>query len=87
MLGRLAACCLPSQRVWTAAELFTRLDELAGADVFMPLYESRMREPGMPDLTDLYAELGIEPTSDTAVRLTDAGRRSAVREAIMAPKP
>jgi predicted metalloprotease with PDZ domain len=86
VLGRLAACCLPSRRVWRADELFARLDQAAGRDVFMPLFEAQMREPGMPDLAALYADLGIEPLSDSHVRLSRSGRLTSVREAIMAPR-
>lgn len=86
VLGRLADCCLPSERVWTAVELFSRLDALAGEQVFMPLYEQLDARPGMPDLTELYAELGIEPMSGDRVRLSGDARLAAVREAIMARK-
>jgi len=85
VLGRLAACCLPSSRVWRADELFAKLDELAGSDVFVPLFEAQMQTNGFPDLRALYADLGIEPVSDEHVRLTDSGRLAAVREAIMRP--
>lgn len=86
VMGRLADCCLPSARVWRADELFARLDEVAGTDLFVPRFEARMRTPGMPDLGPLYAELGIEPVSDTGVRLSASGRLATVREAIMAPR-
>ncbi|MGE3463440.1 MAG: hypothetical protein AB7I04_16130 [Pseudomonadales bacterium] len=86
VLGRLADCCLPSARVWRADELFAKLDELAGAAVFTPLFEAQMRVRGLPDLDGLYADLGIEPVSDERVRLTGSGRLVAVRDAIMAPK-
>jgi len=83
VLGRLADCCLPSTRTWRADELFARLDDIAGVDVFLPLFGAQMREPGMPDQDALFADLGIEPVSDTSVRLTGTGRLVAVREAIM----
>ncbi|MGD8416307.1 MAG: hypothetical protein PVH91_04555 [Pseudomonadales bacterium] len=85
VLGRLAECCLPSERTWTAEALFAKLDELAPAPVFMPLYHRLMAERGMPDLTGLYADLGIVPGAD-GVRLTGAGRLVGVRDAIMRPE-
>jgi hypothetical protein len=83
VLGRLSRCCLPSERVWTADELFARLDELAGEAVFVPLHEEFMARRGMPDLGGLYRDLGIV-TMDGNPRLIPEGRLATVREAIMA---
>jgi hypothetical protein len=84
VLGRLADCCLPSERTWTAAELFDRLDTFVSVPVFMPLYEEFMTRRGMPDLERLYEDLGIE-AGDETVTLSPEGRLVAVREAIMRP--
>lgn len=85
VLGRLADCCLPSERIWTAAELFERLDSFTPAPVFMPLYEEFMAGRGMPDLRSLYQDLGIEAGED-GVTLSSEGRLAPVRKAIMRPK-
>ncbi len=82
VLSRLADCCLPSERTWTAAELFKQLDALSPEPVFMPLYEEFMTRRGMPDLGALYADLGIE-TGKAGVTLSAEGRLATVREAIM----
>ncbi len=86
VLGQLAACCLPSERIWTAAELFETLDGFTPEPVFVPLYEEFMARRGMPDLEPLYADLGIETAGDW-VRLTEEGRLRALRGAIMSPSP
>lgn len=84
VLGRLADCCLPSGRVWTAAELFAQLDEFTPEPVFMPLYEDYMARRGMPVLEQLYVDLGIAADGD-AVTLLPEGRLLHVRDAIMRP--
>ncbi len=82
VLGALGRCCLPSDHTWTAGTLFSRLDALADADVFVPLFETFMAERGMPDLEALYRDLGIDSSSGD-VRLLPEGRLVPVREAIM----
>ncbi len=85
VLGRLADCCLPSERTWTAAELFRQLDTFTPEPVFVPLYDAYMANRGMPDLDPLLADLGIETGAD-GVSLSAEGRLVAVRKAIMRPK-
>ncbi len=82
VLGQLADCCLPSERTWTAAELFEHLDTFAPEPVFVPLYEKFMARRGMPDLEALYQNLGIVVGED-GLSLSAEGRLVAVREAIM----
>jgi hypothetical protein len=82
VLGKLAACCLPSSTTWRAEELFEKLDSLSEQPVFMDLYSEAMSSPGMPELTKLYADLGLQIV-DEKVRLSDAGRLVSVRNAIM----
>ena len=86
VLGRRGACCLPSGRVWRARELFEKLDRLADEPVFVELYEKLASKRGMPDLTTLFADLGLEPNGDR-VRLTEHGRLIPVRRAIMGESP
>ncbi|TNF90772.1 MAG: hypothetical protein EP301_00585 [Gammaproteobacteria bacterium] len=86
VLGELADCCLPSERAWTAADLFQQLDSFTPEPVFVPLYEDFMARRGMPELQDLYEDLGIE-VIEGAVKLRSEGRLVPVREAIMRPTP
>lgn len=60
VLGDLRDCCLPSERTWSGPELFSKLDELAGGDVFMSLYRRYADADGFPDYRPVFAELGIE---------------------------
>ena len=83
VLGRFAACCLPSERTWSGTELFSRLDSLSPHPVFLPLYRSYAGRRGMPDLSPLYADLGLIPNGEGSVELAAEGRLSAVRDAIM----
>jgi hypothetical protein len=85
VLGQLADCCLPSERTWTAAALFERLDGFTPQPVFMPLYEEFMAGRGMPDLQSLYRDLGIEAVAGGVI-LSSEGRLVPVREAIMRPR-
>jgi hypothetical protein len=82
VLARFADCCLPSGRAWRAEELFARLDTLSPHPVFMDLYRRLGAERGMPDLGELYRELGIVER-DGGVELSGEGRLVAVRKAIM----
>ncbi len=56
VLGRFQSCCLPSRRRWSGAELFEKLDELAGEPVFMPLYRQYADRPGFPDVDAALAD-------------------------------
>ena len=62
-LARVAECCLPTTRRWRARELLTRIDELTGHRVFMPLYERYHGSEAFPDLGASYRELGIKSSS------------------------
>ncbi len=86
VLGSLNACCLPADREWRGIELLSKLDELSGADVFMPLYERYANTPGFPDYTGLFAELGIQIVNGR-VRLDDEAPLAAIRAAILEIPP
>jgi hypothetical protein len=82
VLGRLRDCCLPSPDVWTAAELFARLDAISGTRIFSELHAELRARPGMPDLSGLYRDLGLVGAG-SALRLDDDARLAALRAAIM----
>lgn len=82
VLAQLGDCCLPSGRRWSARELFSELDRLAGEPVFMTLYETHADAPGLPRLERLAADLGIEYRRGR-LRLLDDAPASAHRRAIM----
>jgi hypothetical protein len=84
LLDQLQACCLPSERTWDGRELFTKLDELGGTQVLSGLYRRYANRRGMPDLTTLYEQLGIE-VREGKVHLDDAAEHANLRQAIMAP--
>ena len=52
VLDRFQNCCLPSQRRWSGAELFTRFDSLIDEPLFMPLYRQYADTAGFPDVED-----------------------------------
>lgn len=83
VLGRLQACCLPSERTWSGAELFAKLDELSKYPVFVELYRRYARSPGMPPLDDLYLRLGVMPEGSRNVALSKDAVDAGVRRAIM----
>lgn len=85
VLDQLQACCLPSERTWVGPELFARLDQLSGDTVFMELYRRHADAAGMPDLTTLYRQLGLNPNGDL-LELDDNAPGAAIRRAIMAPR-
>lgn len=81
-LGRLADCCLPSHRTWTAREVMSRLDELVGTDVFMALYSRHTQSARFPDLETASDALGIQ-RGDGGLSYSDDGEATRLRQAIM----
>lgn len=81
VLGKLQACCLPSDRVWQAMELFEQLDALIDEPVFLPLYRRYADTPGFPPYDELLDRLGIREAR-TGVTLSDSATWSDVRRAI-----
>ncbi len=85
VLGELMSCCLPADRTWSGTELLAKLDELADADVFVPLYDRYANTTGFPDYTEAFRELGID-IAGGRVTFDDAAPLAAVRAAILEPK-
>ena len=75
VLGRLRDCCLPSDKIWRGRELFDKLDELSNTSVFGNLYQRHANAPGIPDLSQLYQDLGIVPDGKQVVLLDQAKHR------------
>lgn len=86
VLDRLQACCLPSGRVWSGVELFTRLDSLTDYPVFMPLYRRYADTAGFPDLEPLIERLGLS-VSNGKIRLKRHAELVDVRLAITEVDP
>lgn len=85
ILKRLQACCLPSDRSWTARELFRKFDELSEHKVWFSLYRKYSSSPGVPDLETVYAQLGIQLAQDGSITLYDAAPQSKLRRQLMGP--
>ena len=83
-LQRLADCCLPSHRTWTAREVLTRLDALMDTDVFLRLYERHKHARQFPDVAPASAALGILER-DGRLQFEAAPAATALRRAIMSP--
>ena len=83
-LAALRDCCLPADRSWTAHELMHRLDRLTGTEVFMGLYRTHVDSDEFPDLTGVYAELGLKPISATRLRLDPTAPGATICASIMA---
>jgi len=63
MLAEFSTCCLPSRRRWRALELMTKLDDIAGYEVMVPLHRRFVEQPMFPDLENLYERLGLQERS------------------------
>ena len=81
VLDRLQACCLPSDRVWSGPELFTKLDTLTDYPVFMTLYRRYADTGGFPDVRPLIERLGLS-VSNGKVRLRRHAELAGIRLAI-----
>lgn len=54
VLKQLAICCLPARRSWSDMELASKLDELAGMALVVPLVMAYRHQQGMPPTADLF---------------------------------
>ncbi len=81
-LASLHDCCLQPERTWSARELFTKLDELTGTQVFSELYAAHVGSSGFPDLSGTYRALGIVPNGREVELLPDAPQ-AELRDRIM----
>lgn len=86
ILEAFGRCCLDPDREWTAREVFERFDEIAGIRVFVPILEAQIDTAGFPELTALYASLGLEALGGKVELRADAPL-ARMRDAIMAPGP
>lgn len=86
VLQSLQSCCLPSDRVWSGPELFGTLDQLAGKNVFMPLYNRYANTIGFPDTSATFAALGMK-IDHGRVRLAGDSKKPGLRAAITAVNP
>ncbi|MFN9388199.1 MAG: hypothetical protein ACK6DF_01395 [Betaproteobacteria bacterium] len=84
VLEAFGRCCLDPDREWTARQVFERFDQIAGGTVFRDLYAAHVNAEGFPDLSGVYAELGLRALGGK-VELADRAPLSQVRDAIMAP--
>lgn len=82
-LAAFGACCLPADRSWSAPELMGELDRLTGTGVFMELYRKYVDSDHFPELGALYADLGLQPMSETSLRLDPTAPQAAICAAIM----
>ncbi|UCD69199.1 MAG: hypothetical protein JSW48_03680 [Betaproteobacteria bacterium] len=82
-LAALNSCCFEPQREWRARELFAKLDELTGTDVFTQLLNEYEDSEQFPDLSTAYRELGLEPYGRRSVRLASDAPYADLRRAIM----
>ncbi len=83
-LRRLADCCLPSHRTWTAREVLARLDEMTGTAVFMDLYADHADSRRFPEIGGASAALGIIER-DGGLDFSDDPVATRLRRAIMSP--
>ena len=81
VLDKFQACCLPSDRIWTGKELFTKFDSLASAPVFMPLYRRYADTAGFPETSDVFERLGVT-VSDDVVSMHSNAELQLIRQSI-----
>ncbi|MBA3564180.1 MAG: hypothetical protein H0W33_09280 [Gammaproteobacteria bacterium] len=81
-LEALETCCLPGTRTWSARELFAKLDELTGTQVFRDLYAAHAHSEDFPDLRAVFRDLGID-ASRGRLRLEADAPLARIRDAIM----
>jgi hypothetical protein len=80
-LEKLAHCCQPWDRAWSARALMDRLDDLTGTSMFTALYREHVDATDFPDLTAVYTDLGLKVRGNK-ITLTPAPY-AHLRDAIM----
>ena len=80
-LAALRECCFANGHTWRARELFRKLDQLTGTDIFTDLYAEHARSEDFPDIQPTYQALGVEADSRW-IGLQDEARLADVRRAI-----
>ncbi|MFW2403822.1 MAG: hypothetical protein ACN4GT_03575, partial [Gammaproteobacteria bacterium] len=65
-------CCLEQRRRWTGRQIAGEFDRLAGADIFVPLFDRYAASMEIPDFQPALAAAGVELVDDT-VRLAKTG--------------
>ena len=83
-LAAFGDCCLPADRSWSGREFMRELDRITGTTVFMELYDQHIDSDEFPDLTPVYADLGLEPVSRTRLNIDPGAPDAAICAAIMA---
>lgn len=83
VLAQFADCCLDPDPEWTARQVFEKFDELSGTEVFRTLYDAHVQSTAFPDLTSVYAEIGLEALGGKVEMKAEAPRVD-IRDAIMA---
>lgn len=81
-LEALHACCLEAGKIWSAAELLAKLDELTGTSIFSALYSAHVASREFPDLSAVYRQLGLR-ANGSSVQLLDDGPQRQLRASIM----
>lgn len=78
----MSRCCMVSRRRWPARELMAKIDEIAGFEVFIPLYERYVIQPVFPDLDETYRHLGLKRVGGS-LEFSDDPAAIQLRAAIM----
>jgi hypothetical protein len=81
-LAALNDCCAMTDRAWSARELFDKLDEVTGANIFSEIYDQHVASRNFPDLSPTYRALGIT-TNAGIVEFSSEDREMQLRGAIM----
>lgn len=81
-LAEFHTCCFETHRSWRARELFSRLDELTGHQVFTDLYHQHVPEESFPDTRLTYEFLGLEEDADS-ISIDSQAPGSLIRRDIM----
>jgi predicted metalloprotease with PDZ domain len=79
-LASLNDCCAMADRAWSARELFDKLDELTGTNIFSEIQNQHVASRIFPDLSRTYRALGIT-TAPGGIEFSNEARE--LRDAIM----
>jgi hypothetical protein len=85
-LTALNDCCGMTDRAWSARQLFDKLDDLTGTDIFAEIYDQHVAARNFPDLSTTYRALGLA-TGAVGIEFSGDNSEMRLRNAIMGTRP
>lgn len=81
-LEGLKDCCLPSDRLWSAWEVMSALDDITNTSIFTDLYNQYVYSRQFPEYQTTFEKLGIQ-VQNNRIKLKSSAELLSIRNSIM----